>query len=109
MSIVLKNPPRQTLAAGGRAYGTMLTSVAWPGIMEILADCGWQFVVIDTEHSLFNPESLESMIRTARQCGIPPLVRPADADYHLISRVLDLGAHGVMVPHVDTVAETKQI
>jgi 2-keto-3-deoxy-L-rhamnonate aldolase RhmA len=109
MTVRLKNPAREALAAGKRAFGTMLTSVAWPGVMEVLAESGWQFVVIDTEHSLFNHESLESMIRTARLAGIPALVRPADADYHLIARGLDLGAYGVMVPHVDTVAETRQI
>src|SRR5581483_11058906 len=43
------------------------------------------------------------------QSGIVPIVRPADADYHLISRMLDLGAYGVMVPRVDTVAEATQI
>src|SRR5688572_17787504 len=98
MPTLMKNTAKEILAAGGRAYGTMLTSVTWPGVMEILAESGWQFVVIDTEHSVYNHESVEVLVRTARQSGIVPLVRPADADYHLISRMLDLGAHGVMVP-----------
>jgi 2-keto-3-deoxy-L-rhamnonate aldolase RhmA len=109
MPVRMKNPAKETLASGGRAFGTMLTSVAWPGLMEILAESGWDFVVIDTEHSLYNHESLEAMFRTARQSGIVPILRPADADYHLLSRMLDLGAFGVMVPHVDTVEETKSI
>lgn len=109
MPVRLTNPARKTLLSGGRAFGTMLTSVRWPGLMELLAEAGWNFVVIDTEHSLYNPESLEAMFRTARHAGIPALLRPADADYHLIARGLDIGAAGLMVPHVDTVEETRQI
>lgn len=109
MPTLLQNPVKSILAEGGRAYGTMITSVTWPGIMELLAASGWQFVVIDTEHSIYNHETIESLLRTARQSGIVPLVRPADADYHLISRMLDLGAYGVMVPRVDTVTEATQI
>ena len=109
MPTPLSNPVKSILAEGGRAFGTMITSVTWPGIMEILAASGWQFVVIDTEHSLYNHETIENLLRTARQSGIVPLVRPADADYHLISRMLDLGAYGVMVPRVDSVAEATQI
>jgi 2-dehydro-3-deoxyglucarate aldolase/4-hydroxy-2-oxoheptanedioate aldolase len=109
MPIPMHNPVKESLAKGGRAYGTMLTSFAWTGALEILSASGWQFVVIDTEHSLFNHESLEMMLRAGRQCGIVPLVRPADADYHLIARMLDIGAYGVMVPRVDTVAEATQI
>ncbi len=109
MATLLKNPVKSILAEGGRAFGTMITSVTWPGIMELLAASGWQFVVIDTEHSLYTHETIENLLRAARQSGIVPLVRPADADYHLISRMLDLGAYGVMVPRVDTVAEAMQV
>jgi 2-keto-3-deoxy-L-rhamnonate aldolase RhmA len=109
MPIRMTNPAKAALAKGGRAFGTMITSVAWPGIMEILAEGGWQFVVIDTEHSLYNHADLEALCRTARTSGIVPIIRPADADYHLIARALDLGAYGVMVPHVDTVEEVKRI
>jgi 2-keto-3-deoxy-L-rhamnonate aldolase RhmA len=109
MATLLQNPVKGILAEGGRAFGTMITSVTWPGIMEILAASGWQFVVIDTEHSLYNHETIENLLRAARQSGIVPLVRPADADYYLISRMLDLGAYGVMVPRVDSVAEATQI
>ncbi|HYF52084.1 MAG TPA: aldolase/citrate lyase family protein [Planctomycetota bacterium] len=109
MSSLLKNPAKEKLKSGGRVCGTMITSVTWPGIMEILANSGWDFVVIDTEHSLYNPETIEGLCRAGRQSGIVPLVRPADADYHLIARMLDLGAYGVMVPWVDTVAEASAI
>ena len=109
MPTPLLNPVKAILAEGGRAFGTMITSVTWPGIMELLAASGWQFVVIDTEHSLYNHETLENLLRAGRQSGIVPLVRPADADYHLIARMLDLGAYGVMVPRVDSVSEATQI
>ena len=75
MPIFMHNPVKETLAKGGRAYGTMLTSMAWTGVMEILSSGGWQFVVIDTEHSLFNHGSLEEMVRCGRQSGIVPLIR----------------------------------
>lgn len=105
----MANPVKLTLERGNRAFGTMISAVTWPGVMDVLAADGWQFVVIDTEHSRIGPEALEALIRAGTQAGLVVLVRPADADYHLIARVLDLGAAGVMVPHVDSVAEAKAV
>jgi hypothetical protein len=62
MPTLMRNTAKR-FACGFRAYGTMLTSVTWPGVMEILAESGWRFVVIDAEHSIYNYESIEALLR----------------------------------------------
>ena len=66
----MANTVKATLRGGNGAFGTMISAVTWPGLMDILAADGWQFVVIDTEHSRIGPEALESLIRAGSQAGL---------------------------------------
>jgi 2-dehydro-3-deoxyglucarate aldolase/4-hydroxy-2-oxoheptanedioate aldolase len=61
------------------------------------------------EHGAFNLETAADIIRTARLAGITALVRAPDAQYHLIARLMDAGAEGVMVPRVETVDAAKTV
>ncbi|AZM58232.1 MULTISPECIES: HpcH/HpaI aldolase family protein [unclassified Streptomyces] len=76
-------------------------------VVEILAHAGFDFVVIDLEHSPLDLESVFRLIGTGLHTGVSPIVRVPGLDPGLIARVLDAGAEGVMVPHVDTVAEAR--
>jgi len=53
---------------------------------------GYQFLVIDCEHGAYSMETVEDIIRVARNVGIVPIVRVAEEAYHLIARSLDLGS-----------------
>ncbi len=55
-------------------------------------------MVIDTEHVLINPETVEHMIRTAESYRLTPLVRVADADPKMLLRLLDGGAQASCCP-----------
>jgi 2-dehydro-3-deoxyglucarate aldolase/4-hydroxy-2-oxoheptanedioate aldolase len=76
-------------------------------IMELVALAGFDFVVIDLEHSTISLESAYQLIGTALLTGVSPLVRVPGLDPGLIQRVLDAGAEGIMVPHVDTVEQAR--
>jgi 2-keto-3-deoxy-L-rhamnonate aldolase RhmA len=65
--------------------------------------------VVDTEHGSANTESLQRISRGARSAGIAPFVRVTDITYALIARTLDTGALGLMVPHVETADDARQI
>jgi 2-keto-3-deoxy-L-rhamnonate aldolase RhmA len=103
------NALRSLLSQGKPAYGTMIQDVRTPSIGQIMALAGCDFVFFDMEHGPFNLETVADMVRVTRLSGITPLVRVPDAEYHLICRVLDLGAQGIMVPRVETQAQVEQI
>lgn len=69
----------------------------------------FDFVIIDTEHVLMNPETLENMIRAAETAQVTPLVRVGDSQPGTILRVLDSGAQGVVVPNVQSREEAERI
>ena len=96
------NKVRAILSAGGTAFGTMIGEVRSPAIALIFANAGFDFIFVDMEHGAFNLETAADIIRTARLTGMTALVRAPDAQYHLISRLMDAGAEGVMVPRVET-------
>lgn len=73
-------------------------------IVEVLGGAALDFVVLDAEHAPFGRESLDVCCLAARYAGVPALVRTATADPDGILQALDLGATGVVVPHVDTPA-----
>lgn len=98
---------RSLLADTARpALGTWIKIPAME-IMELVALAGFDFVVIDLEHSLIGPESAYRLIGTARHTGVAPLVRVPGLAGGLVQRVLDAGAAGIMVPHVDTVEQAR--
>lgn len=77
--------------------------------VEIMADAGLDFVVVDLEHSVIDLGLAGRMIVLARAAGITPLVRVPSHDGSTIGRVLDAGAHGILVPHVDSAEEARHV
>lgn len=69
--------------------------------VEIMAAAGLDFVVVDLEHSVIDLGLAGQMIALARAAGITPLVRVPGIDGPTIGRVLDAGAQGILLPHVD--------
>jgi 2-dehydro-3-deoxyglucarate aldolase/4-hydroxy-2-oxoheptanedioate aldolase len=91
---------------GPPALGTWVKIPAME-IVELVALAGFDFIVIDLEHALIGVESAYRLIGTALHTGVAPLVRLPGLDPGLAQRVLDAGAEGVMVPHVDTVEQAR--
>lgn len=77
--------------------------------VELLAIAGFDFVVIDLEHSPMSLESAGSLAAVARGRGLCTLVRVPDHSPAWIQRCLDLGAHGVLVPHVDDASQAERV
>jgi 2-keto-3-deoxy-L-rhamnonate aldolase RhmA len=76
-------------------------------VMELVALAGFDFAVIDLEHSPIDLETAYRLIGIALHTGVAPLVRVPGLDAGLVQRVLDAGAEGIMVPHVDTVEQAR--
>lgn len=90
----------------GPALGTWVKIPAME-IMELVALAGFDFAVIDLEHSPIGLESAYQLIGTALYTGVAPIIRVPGLDTGLVQRVLDAGAEGIMVPHVDTAEQAR--
>jgi 2-keto-3-deoxy-L-rhamnonate aldolase RhmA len=80
-------------------------SLGHPAIAEILSRAGFDWLVIDMEHSTISIREAGELIRVIDLCGVAPLVRVTSNDADLIKRVMDAGAHGVVVPMVNSAAD----
>ncbi len=94
------------LAAGRQQIGIWNT-IPGPVASEALANCGYDWVVIDTEHSLTDVPDTLGMMQALAAYPVSAVVRPATNDTVLIKRFLDLGAQTLMIPYVQTVAEAE--
>jgi len=100
-------PWSTTTANKTAAIGTWLT-LAHPSIAEIIVQSGYDFVVVDIEHSSITLSQTEDLIRTVHLMEAPCLVRVGNNDATIIKRVMDSGASGVIVPMVNSAEEAAQ-
>ena len=99
---------REKLSAGDTAFGITF-QLPSPDLVEIAGATGYDYAWIDAEHGSFSLSDLRQMIRAADAVGIDSIVRVPDHNASFIQRVLDLGAAGIMVPHVRSVADARAI
>lgn len=103
------NPVKKKLQKGGSAFGTMAWEFFTPGLPQIANAAGAEFILLDMEHSGVSLETIKTQISLCRGLPILPFVRVPTTGYQYMSRVLDAGAVGVMIPMVETVEQAKNI
>ncbi|MGE0776105.1 MAG: HpcH/HpaI aldolase/citrate lyase family protein [Sphingomonadaceae bacterium] len=92
------------LTRGELLTGCMLTANS-PALVELLAICGYDYVLIDRQHTPASWETVETLIRAADAAGIASLVRIPEITEVEILRALDLGAQGILLPFVGSAAD----
>lgn len=97
---------RQRWLAGERLVGTFVKTTSHQTV-EILARTGLDFIVLDAEHAPFDRASLDLSLLAARALRLPALVRIPDSTAGSVAAALDLGADGVLVPHIADVAVAR--
>ena len=80
-----------------------------PGLGQIIAAAGIDFVFLDMEHSGFDIGDAKRAITGFRAGDLPVMVRPPSNAYHLIARVMDIGADGIVMPMVGSGEEAAHI
>jgi 2-keto-3-deoxy-L-rhamnonate aldolase RhmA len=105
VSTATRSALRTLLESGQKAVGTMVAELRQPSVMQLLANAGFDFAIIDSEHGAFGPEAIADLSRAGVAYGVTPIVRVPDCSYVPIAQALDGGAQGVMVPRVASVAE----
>jgi len=87
--------------------GSWIT-IGHPAIAEIMARAGFDWLVVDLEHSVISIDVAGDLIRIIDLCGVAPLVRLTSNDPDQIKRVMDAGAHGIVVPMVNSAVEAAR-
>lgn len=92
---------KNKLAQKQVTFGSWIT-LGHPSIAEIMSNSGFDWLTIDMEHSSITMEQAQHLIQIIELSGISPLVRVGENNANLIKRVLDAGAHGIIVPMVNS-------
>lgn len=108
-TIIPSNRLKRILREGKSAIGTMVVEIRQPSIMQMVANAGLDFVIIDNEHGTFNIETVCDLSRAARQIGVTPVVRVPEWSYAHIVQSLDAGAQAIMAPRVTEPQQVKEI
>lgn len=103
------NPVKEKLARGETAIGTYVGEFYTAGLAGIVAAAGADFIIFDYEHSGYTSESLRTQIALARGAGLVAIVNSPGAQYEREGLLLDMGARGLMVPHVQSAEQCRAL
>jgi 2-keto-3-deoxy-L-rhamnonate aldolase RhmA len=103
------NRTKALLGEGKIALGMGLRQARTVDIATVAGTCGFDWLFIDTEHSSMDLEMACQISMAAIATGVTPIVRVPGHEHHHCARVLDNGAMGVVVPHVDTADQARKI
>ncbi len=92
---------KKKLRQGDVVIGSWIT-LGHSGIAEIIARAGYDWIVVDMEHSVIAIDTAGELIRVIDLCGAAPLVRLTSNHPDQIKRLMDAGAHGIVVPMVNS-------
>ena len=101
------NPLKQKWDANETLIGTHIMYSRDITTIQIAAASQLDFVVFDLEHRPHDYETIHDLCQVARLTGIAPIVGPEEISGFAISHVLDMGASGILVPHVETANDVK--
>ena len=102
-----ENRVKRVMREGGLAIVSHV-GFADPAVIEIIAMAGFDGAFIDMEHTVFDLQLVGEMIRVADLTGVTPIVRVPENNPKIILRVLDMGAQGVQVPHIEGIEGAKR-
>jgi 4-hydroxy-2-oxoheptanedioate aldolase len=81
------------------------STLASPSVAELLLGCGFDWVLIDTEHSPNELPGVIEHLRIAQAAGVPAVVRPSWNEAVQVKRLMDQGAQTLLFPYVQTADE----
>jgi len=102
----MRNPVKEKLLDGKVAIGTFV-SIGHPDVTERLSVLGFDWLLLDSEHGPLSLETMQVMMQSMRGDSCSPIVRVQWNDPVVIKRALDIGAHGVLIPWVNSKGEAE--
>ena len=104
----MQNPIKEKLSSGQPSIGSWL-NLASPMAAEVMAAAGFEWLVVDAEHSPFDLGHIAHTFRAIEARGAIPMARAWDHDPTTAARLLDAGAWGLVFPHVSTPEQAEKL
>src|SRR5690242_1235685 len=105
----IRNVAREKLEQGQLALGLGIRMTRSVEIARAMAAAGFDWLFLDMEHGVMSLEACAQIATAALDAGIAPIARVPNGEYAIATRALDNGALGIVVPHVDTAAEAREV
>src|SRR5579862_1950793 len=109
MPAVVHNAAKDRLAAGEMALGVILRQARTVDIAPAMKACGYDWLFLDLEHNSMDLDMAVQISVAALGAGIAPVARVPARQLWMATRILDGGGLGIVVPHVDTPEEAREI
>jgi 2-keto-3-deoxy-L-rhamnonate aldolase RhmA len=104
----ISNPVKTRMAAGDVSLGMIVRLARSGDIARLAKSTGHDFIFMDTQHSLFTPETIGHIAQAALGCGVAPLVRVRSCQDPDTSVLLDNGVTGIVFPDVSSAADARR-
>tara|TARA_B100001559_G_C16501188_1_gene623410 strand:- start:3334 stop:4077 length:744 start_codon:yes stop_codon:yes gene_type:complete len=99
---------KEKLRSGKNVVG-LFQNVINPNITEIMGLLGFDFVIVDGEHTTFNPNLAEEHFRAAELRNISSVTRIGQNDQQVIQKFLDAGSQGVLMPLINNKSDALEV
>ncbi|EON68818.1 hypothetical protein W97_08076 [Coniosporium apollinis CBS 100218] len=109
MAVAIGSSMKEKLLRDEVAYTLSIKLVRSVEIPMMAKTAGYDGILIDMEHSSFDLDTASQICIAALYAGITPIVRSPSKDPFYVSRILDGGALGVIVPHIRSVQDAKDV
>jgi 2-keto-3-deoxy-L-rhamnonate aldolase RhmA len=97
----------QKLREGKRVVGTMVRMIRNPAVATMAHNAGLDYIMLDLEHGPYTMETVDDIFKVGRALGLGCFVRVPELAKGYVSRALDSGATGVMVPMLESVEQAQ--
>jgi len=105
----IRNIAREKLEQGNLSLGVGIRMTRSVEIAKAMAVAGFDWLFLDMEHGVMSLEACAQIATAALDAGIAPIARVPNGEYPIATRALDNGALGIVMPHVDTAGEAKEV
>lgn len=105
----VRNVAREKLEQGNLSLGVGIRMTRSVEIAKAMAVAGFDWLFLDMEHGVMSLEACAQISTAALDAGIAPIARVPNGEYAIATRALDNGALGIVMPHVDTAAEAREV
>src|SRR5271156_2226650 len=107
--MTVRNVARERLEQGHLALGVGIRMTRSVEVAKAMTVGGFDWLFLDMEHGVMSLEACAQIATAALDAGIAPIARVPNGEYAIATRALDNGALGIVMPHVDTAAEAREV
>jgi 4-hydroxy-2-oxoheptanedioate aldolase len=109
MPAAIRNVAREKLEQGALSLGVGIRMTRSVEIAKAMAVADFDWLFLDMEHGVMSLEACAQIATAALDAGIAPIARVPNGEYAIATRALDNGVLGIVMPHVDTAAEAREV